>query len=54
MCKQKIIIINQKIKNKLDGFLSTCTPIKRNNKTHFMETHKAKIWQQNLQEMSNS
>jgi hypothetical protein len=46
MCKQKIIIINHKMKKKIDGFLSTYTPIKHNNKTPFMEISKAKMWQQ--------
>jgi hypothetical protein len=53
MCKQKTIIINHKMKKNLDVFLSTCTPIKHNNKTPFMENLKAKMWQQKLQEMSN-
>jgi hypothetical protein len=42
MCKQKIKIINHKMKKHLDDFLSTCTPIKHNNKTPFMENPKAK------------
>jgi hypothetical protein len=54
MCKQKIIIFNHKIKKKLDVFLTTCTPIKHNNKTPFMENSRAKVWQQKLQEMLNS
>jgi hypothetical protein len=34
------------MKKKLDVFLSTCTPIKQNNKTPFMENSKAKVLQQ--------
>ncbi len=39
----KIIIINLKMKKNLNIFLFTCTPIKHNNKTLFMENPKAKI-----------
>jgi hypothetical protein len=53
MWKQKIIIINHKMKKTLDVFLSMCAPIKHNNKIPFMENSKAKMWQQILQEMSN-
>jgi hypothetical protein len=42
----KIIIINLKMKKILNIFLFTCTPIKHNNKTLFMENPKDKIWQQ--------
>jgi hypothetical protein len=38
----------------LKVFLSTCTPIKQNNKTPFMENSKTKLWQQKLEEISNS
>ncbi len=33
---------------KLNVFLPTCTPIKHNNKTPFMENSKAKMLQQKL------
>jgi len=40
---QKLIIIKHKMKKKLEVFLSTCTPIKHNNKRPFMKNPKAKM-----------
>jgi hypothetical protein len=46
MCKQKIIIVNHKIKNKFECFLVCMHTYKHNNKTPFMENSRAKMWQQ--------